>query len=856
MKLLRSFFYAFLCCLLLYVTTQASTASAEVTSLGSFENRLRTIFSKSSESIDLTEALLLISKDWGPTLNEAALRSEIDQLVAGVKKQLRPESTAQETVDILRQVIHHEKGYRYTDQVDNQGMPVNPDELFLHGMLESKRGYCMNLSLLYLIVGDRLNLPLYGVGLPNHFFVRYDSGSDHINIESTELGTSLPDSFYENKFGLKFDAKTPFFTHNLNKKQTLGAYLSNVGMVYYKNSRPQKAIFYLQPATKINPLSIEAHNNLANIYAETGQKELAIDQYQKALVADPNSLPTLFNLGLTYVDLGNRDKAIEAFLQVTQIEPSFAQAHRQLIELYLTNKKFIGALLHLKQMIKINPDDTGTLTAMGKVYTKLKNFKQAVEILRRIKSRQPGNIEAREALAEAYYRMEFLDRSITEYRRLLEQNPKYLPAYIQLGWVYYHKGEFRMATAWTRRGLKLGIKSSQLTTLANMNLGLYAWMNGDHSSAKKWYRTALKEESNIILQGILDDLKESTLLFPKHTESDFYSGWAYMESGKRGKALPYLKRFLALVPDGALADEARDLIGGESSPETAEKPADPNSGFSKDLDTPEDMALVPSGFFVMGSNDHGQDETPEHKTYMDSYFIDRYEVSASNFATFLNEVKNVNGYYLDNKYGTLFYDGKFNPRKGFENHPINNVKWKGAAEYCKWKGKRLPTEAEWEKAARGTDGRIYPWGNKPPAHDIARYHQEWTKEIAHHVMVPVNIFQEGASPYGVYNMAGNVKEWVDDWFDREYYDDPANHINPKGQIGGEFKVLKGGSWRDLKGFIYSSFRNSNYPGSRLDDYGFRCAKTIGAKGETKQLTKRPHLEMPHHMQASYQTVGK
>lgn len=854
MKISRLTFGGFLFGLLLYGVMQASVISAEDTSSGSIENRLRSIFAQNTESINLTEALLLISRDWNPSLNESPLRDEINQIVASVKKQLRPESTAQETVDILRQVIHNEKGYRYTDQVDGQGVPLNPEELFLHGMLKSKRGYCMNLSLLYLIVGDRLNLPLYGVGLPNHFFVRYDSGSERINIETTESGRTYPDSFYENRFGLKFDGKTPFFTKNLNKKQTLGAYLSNVGMVYYKQSRPQKAIFYLQPATEINPLSIEAHNNLANIYGETGQQGLAITQYQKALKADPNNVPTLFNLGLTYVALANSDQAIQAFLQVTQIDPSFAKAHRQLIQLYLAQEKYIGALLHLKQLIKMNPNDTSVHISIGKAYTKLKNFKLAIETLSKIKSRHPGNIEARSALAETFYRMEYLDRSITEYRLLLEQNPKYLPAYIQLGWVHYRKGEFRMATAWTKRGLKLGTPTAQLTTLANMNLGLYAWLDGDPSSAKKWYRSALKEKSSIILNGILNDLKETGLLFPKLKETDFFTGWIYMEAGEKDKALPHLRRFLSLTPDGKLADEARTLLGEKSLPESTEKPVGPEGDSPSPGATPKDMVLVPSGFFIMGSNDHGEDEAPEHRVYTDAYYIDRYEVSASDFAAFLNEVNNTKGYYLDNKFGTLLYNGRYNPRKGFANHPVNNIRWEGAVEYCKWQGKRLPTEAQWEKAARGTDGRIYPWGNTPPTQNIARYRQTWTKQIKHHVMVPVNVFTEGTSPYGVYNMAGNVKEWVDDWFDREYYDDPANYINPKGQIGGEYKVLKGGSWRDLKGFIYSSFRNNNNPASRLDDYGFRCAKSAEKKGPEKQLTKLPLQHIPPPMQTHYRTI--
>jgi len=487
---------------------------------------------------------------------------------------------------------------------------------------------------------------------------------------------------------------------------------------------------------------------------------------------------------------------------------------------------------------------------MGKIYSKLGNAKLAIDIINPIISRNPDNIQAREILAEVFYKTGDLDRSIAEYRRILEKNSIYLPAYIQLGWVYYRKGEFQMATAWTKRGLKLGTRSSQLDALASMNLGLYSWLSDDYVAAKKWYRKALVGGSEVILNGILKDLNDTALLFPKHIEVDFFSGWVYMEAGKEKMASPHLTRFLTLATKNELSNEARVMLG-QKSPSSNDNSTNSNDNSSLAKQPPKNMIFVPSGFFIMGSNEHGEDEAPEHKTYLDSYYIDRYEVSANDFALFLNDVNNVNGYYLDNKYGTLFYNGKYQPRKGFANHPINNVKWKGANKYCRWKGKRLPTEAEWEKSARGEDGRIYPWGNKLPTQKLARYLQVWTKEIKHHVMVPVDLYGEGASPYGALHMAGNVKEWVDDWFDREYYDEPANHINPKGQIGGEYKVLRGGSWRDLTGFIYSSFRNNAYPDSRLDDYGFRCAKSTETKKETKQLTKLPVRERPLRKHASY-----
>ena len=207
----------------------------------------------------------------------------------------------------LRKTIHQKIGLRYTDHVDEQGLPINSKELFLHGLLETRNGYCMTLSLIYLIVGERLGLPLFGVALPNHFFVRYDSRGYKVNIETTQGGSLLPDKFYRERFGVV--RGDPFFMKSLGKKQTLGAYFSNVGTVYYKKGRRKQAAFYLEQSVAINPNSLEARNNLGNIYSELKRYDLAIKQYELALTFDPLNVATLFNLGIAQNDLGNNNKA-------------------------------------------------------------------------------------------------------------------------------------------------------------------------------------------------------------------------------------------------------------------------------------------------------------------------------------------------------------------------------------------------------------------------------------------------------------------------------------------------------------------------------------------------------------------
>jgi formylglycine-generating enzyme required for sulfatase activity/regulator of sirC expression with transglutaminase-like and TPR domain len=803
-------------------------ASAQEKFTEEIESRLEKVLTQEEQDIDLAETVLLISKHRDPALDLAPLRAELDRLTDQVRTRLKKATSPQEIVDAFRETIHDEGGYRYTDRVDAQGIPIDSTELFLHGMLKSKRGYCMNLSLLYLIIADRLDVPLYGVPLPNHFFVRYKSGNTSINIEATDSGYTIPDSYYQKKMDLPENSSSGFFMSNIGKKATLGSYFSNVGMVYYKSKQAETAVFYLDLSTRINTGSIEAHNNLANIYSETGQVEKAISHYKQALQAAPGNLSTLFNLGLAESQSGHSDKAIEAFLQVVQIDAFHGPAHRALVNLFLANRQYFGALLHLKKLAQMDPENSNAQIAIGKTYLRMGQHSLALKTFKLLRTRYPSKVEVLQPLAETYYQMEDFDRAIQLYRYLIEHHPELLRAYIQLGWTHYRKGEFKLASAWTKRGLKTAKGKENLIVLARMNLGFYALLEQSFPEARKWYRKALSNKKSGVAFDMVKDIQDAAHKFPKREELIFFSGWILFESGQVENAKPFLQNYLKQNPSGEFSGEARALLKGHTF----------KKAVAKKTKAPKDMAWVPSGSFTMGSNNNGLDETPEHDVFLDAFFIDVYEVSAKDFAEFLNAVKTPRVFYLANKFGTLLYNGRYQTRPELESLPINNVSWEGANAYCRSIGKRLPTEAEWEKAARGTDKRIFPWGNSSPTPEHARYFQTWMDVIAHRVMVPVSDLPEGKSPFGLHNMAGNVKEWVDDWYDREYYVDSSEYKNPKGPIGGEFKVLRGGSWRDLGGFVYSSFRNNSDRTTRMDDYGFRCAQSVAAEKSKQKLTLR------------------
>jgi formylglycine-generating enzyme required for sulfatase activity len=220
--------------------------------------------------------------------------------------------------------------------------------------------------------------------------------------------------------------------------------------------------------------------------------------------------------------------------------------------------------------------------------------------------------------------------------------------------------------------------------------------------------------------------------------------------------------------------------------------------------------LISAGSFVMGDNEN----SPRREIYLDAFYLDKYEITVSRYAKFLKETGNV---------GAPEEWDSVDLRNGAE-LPVVGVDWHDADSYCRWAGKRLPTESEWEKAARSSDERKYPWGNAVPTPEHARFGKPYQNLVYKNGVAAVGKHSKGASPFGIHDLSGNVSEWVADWYAESF--SRADIRNPKGPDKGTVKSIRGGGWYDLPERLIIAKRWYANPDQRSDDLGFRCATDL------------------------------
>ncbi len=228
------------------------------------------------------------------------------------------------------------------------------------------------------------------------------------------------------------------------------------------------------------------------------------------------------------------------------------------------------------------------------------------------------------------------------------------------------------------------------------------------------------------------------------------------------------------------------------------------------------MVYIPAGEFLMGSDDSDPaaepDEKPQHLVFLNAFWIDRTEVTQAMYARCIHSGS------CDNP---LYWNIADLESSANADYPIAGITWDMARSYCEWAGQRLPSEAEWEKAARGTDGRLYPWGNTPPKSNRLNFKAE-ILSTSNATTARVGNYPSGTSPYGALDMAGNVWEWVADWYSDTYYAH-SPRTNPPGPATGAYRACRGGSWNSMTADVRVAVRGMADPQHCDGLVGVRCA---------------------------------
>jgi formylglycine-generating enzyme len=348
--------------------------------------------------------------------------------------------------------------------------------------------------------------------------------------------------------------------------------------------------------------------------------------------------------------------------------------------------------------------------------------------------------------------------------------------------------------------------------------------------AKKYYLAGNDYCDTESYDLAIQSYKKSEEIFPDFPLLHYNMGWLYSKLGDPERAIHHMQKYIVLAPD------AKDIIEIQSYiivlKQAMEKRTKTHNAFRNRDEIMQEAAaehkkkygsvLIPAGEFLMGTDDAREDAYPQHRVYLDAYEIDRYEVTNAQYWEFLDYIKKTNDH---SKCFKEEPSGKDHTPRFWENeyynvpdYPIVRIDWYDAYAYAAWAGKRLPTEAEWEKAARGPDGRKFPWGNE---WDPARCNLSGEPK-------PVGSTESGKSIYGCHDMAGSVYEWCADWYLDFYYKESPSQ-NPKGPVGGLRRVIRGGSRFSQPFQARTDTRKSEQPNLYNQALGFRCAKDVQEK---------------------------
>ena len=450
---------------------------------GLYARSIEQVLRLDNKEVDLATAVLIVSEQWSDVVAGRRYLADLDDMALEIRARLKKKGLQAnyKAVAVINEYLFDELGFGSVSEAND------PNDLFMHSVMDRKRGYCLSLSILYLSLGERLGLPLYGVVVPGHFFVRYDDGRIRFNIETTSKGGYADDEHYINKFKVPKDNDSIYMV-NLNKIQTLGCFFNNLGNSYNEVGDTEQAMLALERAVEINPSLAESRMNLGNIYLKKDRIEDAIHEYETALEIDPSNAKTHNNLGNAYTKRGWLNDAISQYMRSVELEPNFTEAYKNLANAYCEQEMFGQAAAQLKQAIILEPEDAGLFKQLGDVYSRMGDYERGIFQYKKALEIKGDFAEAHYGLAFCYNKLDLIDDEIQAYKRALVIKPDMVAALVSLGNAYFRTQNYDAAIEQYKKAVQIKPDDGAI----HYNLGAAYSNEGQYKQAVAEYRKAVE----------------------------------------------------------------------------------------------------------------------------------------------------------------------------------------------------------------------------------------------------------------------------------------------------------------------------------------------------------------------------
>ncbi|MHC4573014.1 MAG: tetratricopeptide repeat protein [Planctomycetota bacterium] len=418
---------------------------------GLYVRSIEQVLRLKEQEVDLATAALIVSEYWSDLVHGRRYLSRLDDMAFEIRDVMESKGLKEGrgAVRIINEYLFNDLGFEGVKEASD------PDDLFLHTVLDKKRGYCLSLSILYLCLAERLGLPLHGVVAPGHFFVRYDDGRVRFNIETTSKGGTVADQHYMDKFKVPEGGRNSVYMRNLTKIETLGCFFNNLGNVYSQIGKADSALTALERAVAINPSLAESHMNLGNIYLKKGRVDEAIQEYRSALKINGDDAKAHLNLGNAYTERGWLSDAISEYQVSLRLDPNIIDTYKNLAMAYSKKEMFGPAIRELRQALSLEPKNGSLYSWLADVYRKMGDYEDAISQYKTALRIKPDLALAYYGLGMCYNMLGQAEEEIQAYKRALAIEPDMVGAVVNLGNAYVGRDKYDEAIEQYKKAIRM-----------------------------------------------------------------------------------------------------------------------------------------------------------------------------------------------------------------------------------------------------------------------------------------------------------------------------------------------------------------------------------------------------------------